>query len=180
MLLEKKNKLRLRDKTLEDAYQDYVWRRDNELSGLDGMAPLDMQLSEFITLYKEELTNSPSDQRRYAIETHEGKHIGNCMFYDLNEYRGEAEIGILIGERSYWNKGYGKEAVDSLLKQLFSNPNIQRIYLKTLAENIRAQHCFHKCGFNPSGRIIVNGNNFICMEITRPIWLKKQQMNDDP
>lgn len=180
MLLDKKNGIRLRDKTLEDGYQDYMWRRDGELSRLDGMAPLDMSLSEFLTHYKEEMVNPPSDQHRYAIETPDGIHIGNCMFYDLNEYRGEAEIGILIGEREYWDKGYGKDAVDSLLKLLFANANVQRIYLKTLAENMRAQRCFQKCGFVPNGRIIVNGNHFISMEISRPAWLRKQTMNDEP
>lgn len=180
MLLEKKSKVRLRDKILEDAYQDYMWRRDKELSRLDGMASIDMSLSEFLTQYKEDMVSPPLDQHRYAIETPEGTHIGNCMFYDLNEYRGEAEIGILIGEKLYWNKGYGEEAVDSLLKLLFVNANIQRIYLKTLADNIRAQRCFNKCGFIPSGRIIVNGNHFISMEITRAGWMRKQKLADDP
>lgn len=180
MLLEKKNRIRLRDKTLEDASQDYTWRCDNELSQLDGMAPLDMSLSDFLTRYKEEMENSPSDQYRYAIETPEGKHIGNCMFYDLNEYRGEVEIGILIGEKLYWNNGYGKEAIDSLLKLLFANVNIQKVYLKTLADNFRAQRCFFKCGFISTGRIIVNGNHFISMEIMRSGWLKERKIADDP
>ena len=176
MLLEKQNKVTLRDKTLDDVYQDYLWRCDAELSRLDGMAPLDMSLSEYMTRYQEEISNPPSDQQRYAIETPEGKHIGNCMFYDLNEYRGEAEIGILIGERDYWNAGYGKKAVESLVKKLFANEGIQRIYLKTLAENIRAQRCFQKCGFLPTGSIVVNGNHFISMETTRPRWLIRRQV----
>ncbi len=171
MLLEKKNRISLRDKTLQDVFQDYTWRCDNELSRLDGMAPLDMPLSDFLTRYKEELENPPPDQCRYAIETYEGKHIGNCMYYDLNEYRGEAEIGILIGERLCWSQGYGKEAIDSLLKLLFDNVNIQKVYLKTLADNFRAQRCFFKCGFMPSGSIIANDRHFICMEIMRSGWL---------
>lgn len=175
MLLEKKSKIRLRDKTLEDAYQDYLWRCDRELAQLDGMAPLNIPLSEFLSCYQDDVINMPADQHRYAIETAEGKHIGNCMFYDLNEYRGEAEIGILIGDRQYWEQGYGEEALYSLFKILFANTSIQRIYLKTLADNIRAQLCFSKCGFVPSGRIIVNGNHFITMEISRTGWLKKQQ-----
>lgn len=175
MLLEKRNKIRLRDKKIEDAFQDYTWRRDTELARLDGMAPLDMSLGSYLISYKEELDNPPRDQHRFAIETSEGKHIGNCMFYDLNEFRGEAEIGILIGERSYWNNGYGREAVGCLLKLLFSNANIQRVYLKTLAENSRAQRCFLKCGFVPTGRMVINGNHFISMEISHQRFISSLQ-----
>lgn len=175
MLLEKKSQVRIRDKRLNDAYKDYTWRCDVELARLDAMAPLSISLSAYLEQYKEELAHSDPDQRRFAIETLEGKHIGNCMYYDFNENRGEAEIGILIGERDYWDKGYGKSALEQLLEMLFANENIQRVHLKTLAGNVRAQRCFLRCGFIPCGRLVVNGNHFVMMEIRRHHWLGKEQ-----
>lgn len=175
MLLEKKQRVRLREKKLEDASQDYVWRCDRELSRLDGMSPIDIPLNNFLDHLRDELNNPAPEQRRFAIETSEGKHIGNCMFYDMQEFRGETEIGILIGDRIYWDKGYGKEAVDSLLAVVFNNSSIQRVILKTLSDNIRAQRCFLKCGFVASGTMLINDISFITMEVNRSRWLGKSR-----
>src|SRR5512143_144516 len=44
------------------------------------------------------------------------KMIGNCGFFNLNACNRCAEFGIMIGDKSYWNQGYGTEAVRLLLK----------------------------------------------------------------
>ena len=163
----KGSKVVLRGKRLEDARKDYAWKTDAELARLDATIPLDMPFSHYLISYTEELRYGNMGGRRYAIETLEGKHIGNCSYYNLDQDEKETELGILIGDRAYWNKGYGTEAVTTLVTQVFKETNIERIYLHTLEGNIRAQRCFQKCGFTPSGRVTRGGRNFILMEIRK-------------
>ena len=163
----KGSKVVLRGKRLEDARNDYAWKTDAKLAHLDATIPLDIPFSHYLINYAEELRYGNMRGRRYAIETLNGKHIGNCSYYNLDQDEREAELGILIGERAYWNKGYGTEAVTILVTQIFKETNIKRIYLHTLEGNIRAQKCFQKCGFTPSGRVTRGEHNFILMELKK-------------
>lgn len=163
----KGTKVVLREKRLEDAANDYLWKRDAELASLDATIPLDMTYSEYLFVYAEELHFANAGGHRFAIETLDGKHIGNCTYYNLDEHKGEAEIGILIGDRAYWNKGYGADVIITLISQIFEETNIKRIYLHTLEWNIRAKKCFQKCGLVSCGRVHRAGHDFVMMEIKR-------------
>lgn len=155
----------LREKRLDDAANDYAWRRDGELASLDATIPLNIPFSQYLAIYAEELKHTNASGRRFGIETLEGEHIGNCTYYNLDRNKGEAELGILIGDRAYWNKGYGTDAVITLVNQLFSEKKLKRMYLHTLEWNDRAQRCFEKCGFTPLKRVNRAGQKFIQMEI---------------
>lgn len=58
----------------------------------------------------------------------------------------------MIGEKSYWNKGYGTEAVRLLAKHGFHTINLHRIYLRVLENNLRAIRAYEKAGFTHEGR----------------------------
>jgi len=163
----KGKKVVLREKRLEDAANDYAWRSDEELARLDAAPTLKAPFIEFLASYADELRYPSPQRRRFAIETLDGKHIGNCMYYDIDEDRGEAELGIMIGDRDYWDQGYGADAITTLLDHIFSITKLNRIYLNTLDWNIRAQRCFQKCGFVPLERAKRHNRNFIIMEIHR-------------
>ena len=170
----KGNKVVLREKRLEDAKNDYEWKTNGELTRLDATLPLNVTFSEYLSSYAEELRYPHLMQRRFAIETEEGRHIGNCMYYNIDGNKGEAELGIIIGDRHYWDKGYGTDAVATLVKQIFEEPNLEKVYLHTLEWNIRAQRCFEKCGFTVCGHTVRNGHRFIIMELT------KKEHNQEP
>jgi RimJ/RimL family protein N-acetyltransferase len=88
----------------------------------------------------------------------------------VNQAERKAEIGIMIGDREYWNKGYGAEVINALLERLFETTNLDRIYLNTLAWNLRAQKCFKKCGFVETGRVERDGSEFLIMLLHRQEW----------
>ena len=91
----------------------------------------------------------------------------------LNKAKGEAELGIMIGDCNCWDKCYGAAAVDTLLSYIFRRTNLERIHLKTLDSNIRAQKCFQKCGFASCGYLVRDGFSFVLMEIHRKQWGKQ-------
>ncbi len=167
-------KVVLREKKLEDAANDYAWGCDSELARLDATQPLKVSYSDYLVGYADELRYQSPRRRQLAIDTLDGRHIGNCMYYDIDQRRGEAELGIMIGDRDYWDKGYGSDAVTTLLNHIFETTRLERIYLKTLEWNVRAQKCFEKCGFVPCGRTSRGRQDFILMEIRRS-WLEKEK-----
>ncbi|MDO8531795.1 MAG: GNAT family N-acetyltransferase [Dehalococcoidia bacterium] len=168
-------KVVLREKSITDAARDFAWRADEELAELDAATPLRMAFPEYLMFYAEELDFPTPRRCRFAIDTLDGAHIGNCMYYDLNEVQGECEMGIMVGDRNYWNKGYGTEAVNALLTHIFSTTRMRRVYLHTLDWNLRAQKAFEKSGFAPVGKLARGGRTFVRMEITRAQWESRKQ-----
>lgn len=163
-------KVRIREKQWEDARNDYQWQTDPELSDLDAITPLKMPFSIYLEEYREQLHHPSPVRRNYAIETLDGKHIGNCVYYNIDNATREAEVGIMIGNRDYWNQGYGTDAMTALVDFIFRHSGFKRLYLKTLEKNLRAQQSFQKCGFAPYGHLERDGYNFLLMELPRTRW----------
>jgi RimJ/RimL family protein N-acetyltransferase len=105
-----------------------------------------------------------------AIDTSDGRHIGNCMYYDINAEKLECELGIMIGDRDYWSQGYGTDVVKTALAHIFTTTELERVYLHTLSTNFRAQKSFTKSGFKPLRDVRRDGYEFILMEIWRKEW----------
>jgi RimJ/RimL family protein N-acetyltransferase len=167
-------KTKLREKKLADALADYSWQTDPELAELDAVPVPTITFQQYLDQYASELLYPSSIRNRFAIETMDGEHIGNCTYYDIDKSRGEAELGIMIGNRSYWDKGYGVDAVTNLVNHIFQRTKLNRIYLKTLVSNTRAQKCFTKCGFTPCGHLKRDSYNFVLMELHRKQWQEQQ------
>ena len=168
------NKIRLRAKKLADTSDDYAWQTNPELAKLDAVQPLGINFARYLASYARELRFPSSVRRTFAIETQDGKHIGNCVYYGIDEISGEAELGIMIGNRDYWDRGYGTDAVTALVNHIFNETELNRVYLKTLYDNHRAQQCFKKGGFVPYEETVRNGYRFVLMEINRGQWQEKQ------
>jgi len=168
------SKIILRDKTLADALDDYTWQTDPELARLDAVPPLNTVFPQYLSDYASKLRYSPQTRHSFAIETLDGKHIGNCVYFGIDERKGEAELGIMIGNRDYWDKGYGADTVTTLVNYIFRQTNLKRIYLKTLESNSRAQKCFQKCDFTPYKHLVRDGFSFVFMELHRTQWQEQQ------
>lgn len=89
--------------------------------------------------------------RVLAIETKEGVQIGNISIDELDWKNRSARLGIVIGEKEHWGRGYGTDAVISLLEFIFNEMNLHRIYLSVFDFNERAIRCYEKCGFRREG-----------------------------
>ena len=167
-------KIKLRDKRLSDARNDYQWQTDTELTRLDAVPVLATSFPQYLLDYTSELRYPTSTRHSFAIETIDGKHIGNCVYYNVNGTKGEAELGIMIGNSDYWDKSYGADAVTTLVNHIFLQTNLKRIFLKTLDWNQRAQKCFQKCGFTPDRHMVRDGYSFMLMGLHRKQWEERQ------
>ena len=160
----------LREKALKDAWNEYQWRTDPELSHLDAALPLAMDYDEFLRLYREQLRYPLAWAKPLSVETFDGLYIGNCMYYDVDIGRKSAEVGVLIGNRNYWNDGYGFDVVVTLVEHIFAATGLNRLYLHTLTWNKRARRCFENCGFQPVKLVRRSQREFVYMELLREDW----------
>lgn len=168
------SKIRLRSKRIADARNDYRWQTDAELAQLDAASVCSLPFSKYFSQYTFDLYYPPLDRHEFAVESLDGKHIGNCVYYNVDMLKHEAEVGIMIGERDYWGMGYGVDAINALLEHVFTRTGIERVYLKTLDWNDRARQCFEKCGFTQFGHMVRNGYSFVRMDLNRKQWEEKQ------
>ena len=169
-VLIKGQKVILREKNIEDAEDDYRWRTDEELAKLDATRPINMSFSNFRSYVEEEIRSPSPRSKRLAIDTIYGKHIGNFMYYDIDLRRGESELGIMIGDRSYWSKGYGSDAIRAVRNHLFSQTTLKRLYLHTLEWNERARKSFTNAGLREVKLVSRGGLKFVLMETLRSEW----------
>ena len=86
-----------------------------------------------------------------GIETLEGRLIGVIGLHKIDWREREAELGIFIGQKEYWNRGYGTDAVRTMLRFAFRQMNLHRVTLCVCAHNRRAFRCYEKCGFKLDG-----------------------------
>ena len=56
-----------------------------------------------------------------------------------------------MGDKEYWSKGYGSDALKLLIKFIFEEVNMNKIKLKVFSFNNRAIACYKKVGFKEEG-----------------------------
>ncbi len=90
-----------------------------------------------------EAAEPPRDKTDFAIEA-DGNLIGHCGLFHIDETACHGELGISIGDKDYWGRGYRREAVSLLLDYAFRLRNLRRVWLEVHASNERA---IRSCGF---------------------------------
>src|SRR5581483_953544 len=143
--------VRLRAREPGDAERAHRWINDWEVARfLIARYPVSLAAERAWV----EHTPSPSFQSLpLAIHTLEGVHIGNIDLRDIQPENRTAEIGIMIGEKEYWSRGYGADAVRTLARFAFRQMNLQRVHLRTYEYNERGQRAFQKAGMTVEGRL---------------------------
>ncbi|KUO69304.1 MAG: acetyltransferase [Clostridia bacterium BRH_c25] len=147
----KGQKIRLREYRKEDIERALLYINDSEIKKL--LAPGIPYLN---TLEDErkwvEGLSAFKDNYSFAIETLEDeKYIGGCGLNSIDWKNSVAVVGIFIGDKNYWGKGYGTDAMKVLMKFIFEQMNIHKIKLNVFSYNKRAIKSYEKCGFKIEG-----------------------------
>lgn len=89
----------------------------------------------------------------FLIRTLDGdRMIGDIGLDGIDYPNGNSWVGIGIGEREYWGKGYGADAMRLMLRYAFMEMNLQRVSLSVFEYNPRAIRSYEKVGFKHEGR----------------------------
>lgn len=102
---------------------------------------------------KSQKTNQNSEFNFAIEDIKTKKYIGGCGIQEVNWLVRTAEVGIMIGDKNYWGKGYGTDAMKVLLKFIFENMNINKVKLNVFSFNERAIKSYKKCGFKVEGTL---------------------------
>lgn len=145
-------KVKLRAFEIEDAKVLHKFINDFEVkNNLSLKTPLPISLieeDEFIRKNKCNINGSLN----FAIEDLESsKLIGSCGLADIDLVSRHAKLGIMIGDKEYWNKGYGKDIIRTLLSIAFNQIGLNKVKLGVFEYNKRAIKCYEKVGFKIVG-----------------------------
>lgn len=172
----KGKQLTLRAITQDDLPRYVAWLNDPEVTWhLKTMPPFN--LDDEIDWYNRQ-HNDPS-QLNLAIDLNEGRqHIGSVSLMNINQRDQNAELGIVIGDKTQWGQGYGQEAITLLLQYGFLQLNLHRIYLRVDASHQAGIRCYTNCGFKEEGRMrhsTYHHGQFedqLLMSVLRPEYLR--------
>ena len=109
--------------------------------------------------------------------------IGNSSFFDFDWVARSAEVGIMLGDKTIWNQGYGTEVMTLLLRHGFETLNLNRVFLRVYSENKRAIRTYEKAGFVHEGRmrqaVYKRGtyNDVLFMSVLRDEWDARKKEN---
>lgn len=99
-----------------------------------------------------EFKKSIKTERIFAILNKKpGKFIGNTGVHKIDQTHKKCSVGILIGEKDHWNKGFGTDAMKTVLKYCFKKLKLYKVSLVVDPKNKRGIRCYEKCGFRKEG-----------------------------
>ncbi|MGO4900963.1 GNAT family N-acetyltransferase [Bacillus sp. GM2] len=150
-MLFESSKVRLRKVTVEDAELYHIWRNDIEV--MRNTNPfLDIYSIEATRDFIEQVILGSNTAKSYMIlERVNEKPIGITSLINIDHKNRNAECIIDIGEKDFWGKGYGREALTLLLNYAFLEMNLHRVYLRVFSFNKKAIRLYEKLGFSHEG-----------------------------
>ncbi|MEJ2707632.1 MAG: GNAT family protein [Anaerolineales bacterium] len=169
--------VRLRAPERSDLPRFVEWLNDPEVrEGLLLFKPISLVGEE---KWFEDMLQRPPEEHPLVIEVSretEWIAVGNCGVHRIDWRSRAAELGIFIGEKSYWNQGIGTRVMGLLLKFGFETLNLNRIFLEVFEDNKRAIRAYEKAGFVHEGRkrqAIYKGGRYkdiLLMSVLRSEW----------
>ena len=103
---------------------------------------------------EEEIVKMEVANYYFSIRTlTDDKLIGDLGLNVVNWVGRDAFVGLGIGETEYWSKGYGSDALNTLLRFAFTEVNLKRVSLTVFEYNPRAIRCYEKVGFRHEGHL---------------------------
>lgn len=157
------------------------WSRDSEYSRLEGPKSCQPRSVKAIKEWLEnEREKAVPGSYQFTIRTlEEERLIGEIGLDGVLWSHGACYVGIGIGERDWWGKGYGTDAMNIILRFAFMELNLQRVSLNVFDYNLRAIRSYEKVGFIHEGRergaLQKDGSRYdiLYMGILRGEWQQK-------
>lgn len=145
--------VRLRPIEMTDLDRYLVWVNDDEVTRyLVFSGPISREEEE--EFLKRRVTETSPPEIALAIEVlAASRHIGSVALHGISAENRHATLGIMIGDKTCWDRGYGSDAVTTLLRYGFEELRLQRIDLHVDERNARAIASYRKCGFVEEGRL---------------------------
>ena len=83
----------------------------------------------------------------FGMYTAKMELIGTLRLHDINNYHQFAYVGIMIGNKKFHGKGFGKEALDLISKHSKETLGLNYLYAGCYENNKASFNCFINSGF---------------------------------
>ncbi len=151
-MILKGKKVILRPIRLTDAERFVKWFNDKEVNKFLNYRSLTLKAEK--KYIKDRLAGKMKDSLHFCVDTLDGTHIGATSFDSISKIYRRATFGIVIGDKKYWNSGYGSEAAKLIIDYGFKKLKFHRIDLDVYSYNPRAIKVYKRLGFKIEGRKI--------------------------
>lgn len=132
----------------------FAWLRDPEvvlpIYRMEYLLPLSL---DAVRSYVESLWKSGRDAFFAIHEKESGTFVGTQRVGHIDWRSGVGDIGVLIGDRACWGKGYATDAVRTACGYSFETLSLRRLTGGTPASNEAMCRCFRRLGFREEGRL---------------------------
>ena len=171
----------LRPLTGEDAAAFVPWVNDAEVTRTlaVGAAVMDRQAEQ---AWIEKMNASGSDVPFGIVVQKTDRLIGSIGLSQIDFRHRSASLGMVIGEKSMWGKGYGTEATRLKVRYAFEELHLNRVQLHVYAYNLRGIRVYEKVGFRREGVLrqehVYDGRfwDTVVMAILREAWEKRSAL----
>lgn len=137
----------LRELEISDVNQSYCnWMNDPEVTQYLNKHPGKWTIKE-LKNYVKKIKRSPYVLFWAIISKDKKRHIGNIKLGHINGIHGFSDIGIIIGEKSFWGKGSATEAIRLVVSYAFNQLNLQKLIAGVNKNNLGSIRLFRKAGF---------------------------------
>lgn len=116
--------------------------------------------------YCNRILSNPTQNVMLALwDLSKKRHIGNVSLTHIKNR--QAILGIMIGDKRYWGKGWGANAIESTCRLAFQKLGIDKINAGTLAKNQKALEAFKRVGFQIKKTIDSKKNSIYQMQLLK-------------
>lgn len=162
------------------------WMRDSEFHRLADSDPAQLHSEKAVKEWVEKQTEGGFKPERYsfAVRTLAEDRLIGFLGLGVDLIHSEAWVGIGIGEREFWGKGYGTDMMKLCIQYVFLELCLERLSLGLHEYNARALRSYEKCGFRLEGRtrqdLMREGKRYdsLWMGILREEWMQIQKGNE--
>lgn len=154
-------RVRLRPLALRDANGVYLaWLNDPEVRRYltTGSFPVTLKaLRRYVT----ERINRPDILFLAICDRRSGRHVGNIKLEPINWIYRTATLGLMIGDRRAWGRGYATEAIRLVVRHSFDRLNLRKVSAGLIASHVGSLRAFRKAGFvveaRHRGEVVIDG-----------------------
>ena len=128
------------------------WNNESQFWGSMGgyniatQAEVDREHKEWIE------STRPRTGVAFGVQAKDGTPLGYIGYNWLIAHCRVANLGVVLGEQSYWGGGYGTDALLLLMRYSFDILDLRKVWLDTMALNARVLRQMEKVGFQLEAR----------------------------
>jgi RimJ/RimL family protein N-acetyltransferase len=157
------------------------WNRDSEFKRLlDGGSATLYSAKATVDFFEKMLKETSPAHHYFSIRAlDDNRLLGDIGLDVINNWGSrDAFVGLGIGSRADWGKGYGTDAMKLILRFAFTELNLRRVTLTVFEYNPRAIRSYEKAGFRHEGRLrgLLSRDgkrwDMLCMGILRDDWME--------